>query len=95
LITDKKDSPNSDLKLVKRSLQSAERASYSKPTKTMATGCKHPRVRIVSRHEDTEYVECLECGDVFDSDEFHDMEIEESAEKEGDVEDVEKSTGQA
>ena len=50
----------------------------------MVTACKHPRVRIVSRHEDTEYVECLECGDVFDSDEFHDMEIEESAQKEED-----------
>jgi hypothetical protein len=46
----------------------------------MATACKHPRVRIVSRQEDTEYVECLECGDVFDSEEFHDMEIEESTE---------------
>ena len=46
----------------------------------MATTCKHPRVRIVSRHEDTEYVECLECGDVFDSDEFRDMEIEETVE---------------
>lgn len=48
----------------------------------MVTACKHPRVRIVSRHEDTEYVECLECGDVFDSEEFHDMAIEESVEKE-------------
>jgi hypothetical protein len=48
----------------------------------MVIACKHPRVRIVSRHEDTEYVECLECGDVFDSEEFHDMEIEESSEKE-------------
>ena len=46
----------------------------------MATTCKHPRVRIVSRHEDTEYVECLECGEVFDSEEFRDMEIEETAE---------------
>lgn len=46
----------------------------------MVTACKHPRVRIVSRHEDTEYVECLECGDVFDSEEFHDMAIEESVE---------------
>ena len=46
----------------------------------MATACKHPRVRIVSRQEDTEYVECLECGDVFDSEEFNDMEIEESTE---------------
>jgi Fe2+ or Zn2+ uptake regulation protein len=45
----------------------------------MPTACKHPRVRIVSRHEDTEFVECLECGEVFDSEEFQDMEIEEVA----------------
>jgi len=48
----------------------------------MVTACKHPRVRVVSRHEDTEFVECLECGDVFDSEEFNDMAIEESSEKE-------------
>jgi len=48
---------------------------------SMATACKHPRVRIVSRHEDTEFVECLECGEVFDSEEFHDMVIEETTEK--------------
>ena len=48
--------------------------------KTMATVCKHPRVRIVSRHDDAEFVECLECGEVFDSEEFHDMEIEETVE---------------
>ena len=48
----------------------------------MVTACKHPRVRIVSRHDDAEYVECLECGDVFDSEEFQDMAIEESTEKE-------------
>jgi hypothetical protein len=47
----------------------------------MVTTCKHPRVRIVSRLEDTEFVECLECGDVFDSEEFNDMAIEESAAK--------------
>lgn len=59
----------------------------SYPTITMVTACKHPRVRIVSRHEDTEYVECLECGDVFDSEEFHDMAIEESTEKEQELDD--------
>jgi hypothetical protein len=48
----------------------------------MANPCKHPRVRIVSRQEDAEFVECLECGEVFDSEEFHDMEIEETAETE-------------
>jgi hypothetical protein len=49
------------------------------PNPTMASPCKHPRVRVVSRQEDVEYVECLECGEVFDSDEFRDMEIEEKA----------------
>jgi hypothetical protein len=48
----------------------------------MTTVCKHPRVRVVSRHEDAEFVECLECGEVFDSEEFRDMAIEESAETE-------------
>jgi len=48
----------------------------------MANACRHPRVRIVSRHEDAEFVECLECGEVFDSEEFRDMEIEDSAETE-------------
>ena len=40
--------------------------------------CKHPRVRIVAREEDEEFVECLECGEVFEASEFKDMDIEES-----------------
>jgi hypothetical protein len=40
--------------------------------------CKHPRVRIVSRDEDSEFVECLECAEVFESSEFKDMSIEET-----------------
>jgi hypothetical protein len=48
----------------------------------MESACRHPKVRIVSRHEDTEFVECLECGEVFDSEEFRDMEIEDTAETE-------------
>ena len=51
----------------------------------MPTACKHPRVRIVSRHEDAEFVECLECGEVFDSEEFHDMAIEETADQKEEV----------
>ena len=53
----------------------------------MATACKHPKVRIVSRHEDTEYVECLECGEVFDSEEFRDMEIERPRDETEDLQD--------
>jgi hypothetical protein len=39
--------------------------------------CKHPRVQIVSRDEDSEFVECKECGEIFESSEFRDMGIEE------------------
>lgn len=45
--------------------------------------CKHPRVRVVSREEDSEFLECLECGEVFDSTEFSDMAIEDSTGDEG------------
>jgi hypothetical protein len=44
--------------------------------------CKHPRVQIVSRDEDAEYVECLECREIFESSELKDMSIEERAERE-------------
>lgn len=48
----------------------------------MNTLCKHPKVRVVAREEDTEFVECQECGEVFDSDEFRDMDIEDNPENE-------------
>ena len=40
--------------------------------------CKHPRVKIVSRDEDAEFVECLECREIFESSEFKDMNIEQT-----------------
>jgi hypothetical protein len=39
--------------------------------------CKHLRVQIVSRTEDSEFVECKECGEIFESSEFKDMNTEE------------------
>ena len=50
---------------------------------SQVTQCKHPRVKIVAREDDAEFVECLECGDVFESSEFRDMDIEETKLKEG------------
>ncbi len=38
--------------------------------------CKHPQVRIIAREEDTEYVECIQCGEVFDADEYKDLSLE-------------------
>lgn len=57
--------------------------SASAPKKSDMPTCKHPRVKIVAREEDIEFVECLECGEVFESSEFKDMDIEESKLKEG------------
>ncbi len=39
--------------------------------------CRHTRVQIVSRDEDAEFVECLDCREIFESSEFKDMAIEE------------------
>lgn len=53
------------------------------PQKQSAAPCKHPRVKVVAREEDAEFVECLECGEVFESSEFKDMDIEDTKLKEG------------
>jgi len=52
----------------------------------MTNQCKHPIVKIVSRDEDAEFVECQSCGEIFDSTEFSDIAIEEKAELEEDEE---------
>lgn len=43
----------------------------------MTATCKHPIVKVVSRQEDVEFVECQTCGEIFDSAEFSDIAIEE------------------
>ena len=48
------------------------------PQRASMDQCRHPRVRIVAREEDSEFVECLECGDIFESSEFKDMIIEDT-----------------
>jgi len=56
------------------------RLTYSSPElpkTSMEQPCRHPRVQIVSRDEDSDFVECLECREIFDSSEFKDMDIEE------------------
>jgi hypothetical protein len=55
---------------------------FSQPKDAKKPPCKHPRVQIVSRDEDAEFVECLECREIFESSELKDMSIEESVEGE-------------
>jgi hypothetical protein len=54
--------------------------SQSPQEKASPEPCRHPRVQIVSRDEESEYVKCQECGDVFESTELKDMAIEEKKE---------------
>jgi len=51
--------------------------SPSAPQSAVPQPCKHLRVQIVSRDEEAEFVECKECGEIFESSEFKDMNIEE------------------
>jgi Zn ribbon nucleic-acid-binding protein len=48
----------------------------------MNTVCQHPKVKVVAREDDVEFVECLDCGEVFDSNEFRDMQIEDLQDEE-------------
>jgi hypothetical protein len=52
-------------------------SSRSSPQPLPPQPCKHPRVQIVSREEDAEFLECLECREVFEASELKDMSIEE------------------
>jgi hypothetical protein len=54
----------------------------SQPPDPKKPACKHPRVQIVSRDEDAEFLECLECREIFESSELRDMSIEESVDGE-------------
>ncbi len=57
--------------------QLGSRGRAGRPSKTpkliMQPVCKHPKVRVVAREDDVEYVECEECGEVFDADEYQEM----------------------
>ncbi|MDE3105229.1 MAG: hypothetical protein KGK08_08655 [Acidobacteriota bacterium] len=44
----------------------------------MNTPCRHPIVKVVAREDDTEFVECQTCREVFDSAEYNDMALEEA-----------------
>lgn len=56
--------------MTSKSIPSSQNVNMKQP-------CKHPRVQIVSRDEESEFVECKECGEIFESSEFKDMNIEE------------------
>ena len=68
-------SPNLD---AKPGFMTQRHTDRSPEKKTIMGQCKHPRVQIVARDEDAEFVECLECREIFESSEFKDMAIEDT-----------------
>jgi hypothetical protein len=54
----------------------ASRTPNFPQSNAMDQPCQHARVQVVARDEDAEYVECMECREVFESSEFRDMDIE-------------------
>jgi translation initiation factor 2 beta subunit (eIF-2beta)/eIF-5 len=34
--------------------------------------CKHPRTRLIARDNDAQYLECLDCGAIFEAGELKD-----------------------
>ena len=33
---------------------------------TEPASCRHPRTRVIAKDSDAEYVECLDCGEIFE-----------------------------
>lgn len=77
------------LTTAKASLKSAKQHLERQMQPLMTTPCKHPKVRVVAREEDAEYVECQDCGEVFDLAELRD--IQDEAEHSGDAEEDESA----
>jgi len=46
----------------------------------MNAPCKHPKVRVVAREEDVEYVECLDCRQIFEAEDLEPVTVEEEEE---------------
>jgi Zn ribbon nucleic-acid-binding protein len=67
---------NSLRTVLTRSLKTGKIHTIHTP-KPMTPACKHPVVKVVAREDDIEFVECQQCGEVFDSAEYVDIAIEE------------------
>ena len=42
----------------------------------LPAACDHNRTQIIARRDGVDYVECLDCREIFESSEFRDMDIE-------------------
>ena len=75
-IPDNSQLPGSGGQYLMNYIQPSIAAHIHPQSEAMDQKCLHPRVQVVSRDEDAEFVECLECREIFESSEFRDMDIE-------------------
>jgi hypothetical protein len=79
-------SPNYTENAVDKPVQDGQNP-YHSHSPPMTAQCKHPIVKVVAREDDAEFVECQQCGEVFDSVEFSDIALEEESAVEPTAED--------
>ena len=46
----------------------------------MPTACDHTRIQIIARRDGVDYVECKDCGDIFEAEDLEPVKVEEDEE---------------
>jgi hypothetical protein len=46
----------------------------------MQLACEHPRTEIIARRDGVDYVECLECRQIFEAEDLEPVAVEEEEE---------------
>ena len=46
----------------------------------MQTACDHTRTQMIARREGVEYLECLECREIFEAEDLEPVKVEEDEE---------------
>jgi hypothetical protein len=46
----------------------------------MQTACDHNRTQIIARREGVDYVECLDCRQIFDAEDLEPVKVEDEEE---------------
>ena len=46
----------------------------------MQTACEHNRTEIIARRDGVDYVECLDCRQIFEADDLEQVTVEEEEE---------------
>ena len=59
--------------------------SSGKATRMADENCKHERTRLIAKDDNSEYVECLECGKILDREEMKKKEESEFSESVADA----------